>query len=69
MLEITVCPICEGKVKKVKEDLAGEYRGQKYVVPDLEYFICEECGEKVYPREAMRKIQAYSPAYELPEPA
>jgi YgiT-type zinc finger domain-containing protein len=69
MLEITVCPVCDGKIKKVKEDWVGEFKGKEYIVPDLEYYICEACGERIYMREAMRKIEAYSPAYHLPEPA
>lgn len=69
MLEIKVCPVCGGKVQKITEDWVGEYMGQKYVVPDLEYYICEECSERIYPREAIRKIEAYSPAYQLSEPA
>jgi YgiT-type zinc finger domain-containing protein len=69
MLEILVCPVCGGKVKQVREDWVGAYKGKTYIVPDLEYYICEECGEKIYPREAMRKIEACSPAYQLPEPA
>ena len=69
MLEIKICPVCGGKVQKITEDWVGEYMGKKYVVPDLEYYICEECGERIYPREAIRKIEAYSPAYQLAEPA
>jgi len=33
------------------------------VVPDLEFFQCSECGEKVYDRDAMHKIEEHSPAY------
>ena len=65
MLKITVCPECGGgEIKKVRQDWIGEYRGQKHVVPDLEYRECEDCGEKIYDREAMRKIEAHSPAFE-----
>ena len=70
MFEITVCPVCGGKIKMVRQDWIGEYQAQKYVVPDLEYYECEDCGERIYDREAMRKIEAYSPAFEKPlEPA
>jgi len=64
MLKITVCPECGGKIKKVRQDWIGEYQGQEYVVPSLEYWECEDCGEKIYDREAMRKIEAHSPAFE-----
>ena len=66
-LEITVCPVCRGKIKKVKEDWVGEYKNQKYTVPDLEYYLCGNCGERVYPREAMQKIEASSPAFQTTE--
>lgn len=65
MIELTVCPVCDGKVKKVKEDWVGEYRGQKYIVPALEYYMCEKCGERIYSREAMKQIESFSPAYQL----
>ncbi len=68
MLKITECPVCGGKIRKVKEDWIGEYQGQKYTVPDLEYYICELCGEKIYSPEAMRKIESYSPAFKVAEP-
>jgi len=41
----------------------GEFRGQPYTVPDLEFYECPDCGERIYDREAMRKIEAYSPAF------
>jgi len=68
MLKITVCPVCGGKVRQVKEDWAGEFRGQEYRVPDLEYYICEDCSERIYPHEAIKKIEAYSPAFQVAEP-
>ena len=68
MLEITICPVCGGNVKKVKLDWIGEFKGQKYVVTNLEYYLCEDCGEKIYPRDAMRRIEAHSPAYQLVKP-
>lgn len=37
--------------------------GKEYVVPDLRYYECPKCGERVYDSEAMRSIQAKSPAF------
>lgn len=68
MIEITTCPVCGGKVRKIKEDWVGAYNGQTYIVPDLEYYICERCGERIYPHEAMKKIESYSPAFQEIEP-
>ena len=64
MLKIIECPSCESpKIQKVRQDWTDEHEGQTYTVPDLEYYECPVCGEKVYDRYAMRKIEAYSPAY------
>jgi YgiT-type zinc finger domain-containing protein len=68
MIEITICPVCAGKVKKIKEDWVGKVNGQTYIVPDLEYYICAECGERIYPREALKKIELFSPVYQMAEP-
>lgn len=65
--EITVCPVCGCSISKVKEDWVGEYKNQKYSVPNLEYYLCGNCGERVYPREAMQKIEASSPAFQAKE--
>ena len=62
--KITECPTCgSGKIRRAKRNLRRSYRGQTYVVPNLHFLECPDCGERVYDREAMRKIEAYSPAY------
>ena len=69
-IKITKCPTCgSGKIKKVRRDWKGSYRGQIYVVPALEFYDCPDCGEEVYDRDAMRKIEAHSPAYPKPRSA
>ena len=63
MLKITFCPTCGSrKIKRVQRDWTGEASGQRYTVSDLEFYQCPSCGERVYDREAMRKIEASSPA-------
>jgi YgiT-type zinc finger domain-containing protein len=65
MIKITSCPSCNSdKIQKVRKNWTGQFKGQTYTVPNLEYYECPDCGEKVYDREAMRKIETYSPAYE-----
>ncbi len=64
MLKITVCPSCGSeKIKKVRRDWTGTYHDTAYVVPKLAFYECPRCGEKVYDREAMRRIEARSPAF------
>jgi YgiT-type zinc finger domain-containing protein len=67
MIKITICPVCGAKVNKVTKDWVSEFRGQEYIVPNLEYYVCLECGERIYPHEAIKKIEAFSPAYQLAE--
>lgn len=60
---INECPTCGSeKIKKVRKNWSGEYKGQRYLVPSLEYYECPDCDEKIYDRYAMRRIQEKSPA-------
>jgi YgiT-type zinc finger domain-containing protein len=61
---ITVCPSCGSHaLKKFRRNWTGKTKEQTYVVPNLEYYVCPQCGETIYDREAMRKIEAHSPAF------
>ncbi len=63
-LQITICPTCgSDKIRRVVRDITRSYKGQTYIVPKVEFYDCPNCGEKVYDREAMLKIEANSPAY------
>ena len=64
MLTITKCPTCgSGKIRKVRRSWKATFEGQTYTVPNLTFHECPDCGEEIYDREAMRKIEARSPAY------
>lgn len=64
MLKITKCPHCgSAKIKRVKRNWTGDFQGQVYTVPGLEFYECPTCGEKIYDRQAMQKIEAHSPAF------
>ena len=63
-LQIKICPTCGGdKIRLTVEDITRKYNEQIYTVPKVAFYDCPNCGEKVYDREAMLKIEAYSPAY------
>lgn len=64
MIRITACPSCgSDTIKKVRRNSNRKLRNKTYTVPNLEYYECPNCAEKVYDREAMRKIEAHSPAF------
>ena len=69
MLKITTCPSCgSGKIKKVRRNWTGSFKGKRYTVPNLQRYECPDCGERVYDRDAVREIEAYSPAFERMHP-
>ena len=63
--QIARCPSCGSrKIRRVRKDLHCEYRGQKkYDVPQVEFYACPDCKERVFSPEAMRAIYEVSPAY------
>ncbi|HEY9159616.1 MAG TPA: hypothetical protein VIS94_00825 [Desulfomonilia bacterium] len=64
---IKKCPACDSlKIKKVRKDLQGNVGDVKYSVQALEYYECPDCKEKIYDINAMRRIEAVSPAFSKP---
>lgn len=63
-MQITICPSCgSNKIEKVRRNWEGKYDARAYTVLKLEFYECPNCGERVYDREAMRRIEAESPAF------
>ena len=63
-MKIASCPNCGSReIKKVRRNLSGKFHGETYLVPALDYYECPDCGEKVYDRQSMKKIESYSPAF------
>jgi len=63
-IHVAACPSCGSTgIRMVRRDWSGGLKGKRYVVKDLQYFHCARCGEKVYDPDAMRRIQAASPAF------
>jgi YgiT-type zinc finger domain-containing protein len=60
----TICPTCgSDRIQHVVRNITRKYKGQEYIVPDVAFFDCPNCGEKLYDHAAMQKIETYSPAY------
>ncbi len=63
-VEITVCPTCgSDRIQKVRREQIRDFEGEACTVPDLEFYECPDCGEQLYDRLAMEKMQAASPAF------
>jgi YgiT-type zinc finger domain-containing protein len=63
-MNINRCPTCgSDRIGKAHRNWTGEFRGKTYQVEGLEFYECPVCGERVFDREAMRKIEAQSPAF------
>ena len=64
MMRLTICPSCGSRnIQQVQKDWSDEFQGQSYTVPSLIFYECPDCGERLYDRQAMRKIEALSPAF------
>jgi len=62
MAKISKCPSCGSrKIRTVTQDWTGEYKGRRYTVPNVQFDECPECGERVFDRDAVRRIQARRP--------
>lgn len=62
---ITRCPTCGSTtVRHVRKTVKCTHAGRSYVVPDLAFWECPACAEHVYDRDAIRQIEAHSPAYQ-----
>ena len=63
-LTIKTCPLCgSSRIKRLRRTLSRSYRGRNYTVPNVQYFACPDCGERLYDAAAIDKIQAHSPAF------
>jgi YgiT-type zinc finger domain-containing protein len=62
--QIKTCPTCgSDRIKRVVRDVIRRHKSRTYTVPSVEFYDCPNCGERVYGREAMLKIEDYSPVY------
>lgn len=61
LLNIGKCPTCgSSRIRRVRGRWSGRGGSGVITVPKLEYYACPACGERVYDREAMRRIEAHS---------
>ena len=49
--------------QEVRRKWTARFQRKTYMVPNLEFHECADCGEKVYNPQAMRRMEAASPAF------
>jgi YgiT-type zinc finger domain-containing protein len=60
MLHIRTCPTCGSKrIRLVRRNMTRTFLGETYRVPSVPIHECPDCGEKLYGREAMHKLESY----------
>ena len=53
-----VCSICEaGKLEVSYRDLEFEYKGNKFTVPNMKLYECDECEETLFDSKDERKLE------------
>ena len=63
-LNITACPTCGSEqIRRVCRDVDRQTGEESYRVASLTFHECPDCGEQVFDRQAMRRIEECSPAY------
>jgi len=63
MEKLTKCPTCGSeRIKQVRRRWTGVFKGQRYVVPNVRFYECPDCGETVFDPDAVDKIEAHRPA-------
>jgi YgiT-type zinc finger domain-containing protein len=69
-LQITECPTCgSDKIRRTRKAIKRTYKDHTYCVPDVSFWECPDCSERIFDRTAMRQIEAASPAYAKPRRA
>ena len=64
MVKHKICPTCGStRVRRVRRTITRTFRGKTYRVPSVEFHECQKCGEEIFSPEAVRRIQARSPAF------
>lgn len=61
-MQIKTCPTCGSRrIKQVTEDVPCDFGGHAYISKDITFYSCPAYGERVYGREAMRRMEAQRP--------
>jgi YgiT-type zinc finger domain-containing protein len=56
-IRITHCPTCgSDRIRRVTRDVPGVYKSRAYTAKNVHFEECPVCGERLFDREAMKKL-------------
>ena len=60
-VKLTKCPTCgNNNLKKVRKVVTGTRQGKRYSAPNMEFYECPDCGERIYDPAAIRQLERHS---------
>ena len=67
MPNLKTCPTCgQPHLRRVTRDVPCNFKGQPYTAPAITFHECPDCGERLYDRDAMRKMESFRPSATKP---
>ena len=58
-MKLGVCPICGGKTMRKHVDLTESIKGKIVIIKKVKAEVCSQCGERLYSKDEMQKIDAF----------
>ncbi len=57
-MKIGTCPLCGGKTKEDVVEVHETLNGEMYILRGVKAEVCTQCGERMYSRDEIRKIES-----------
>lgn len=58
-MKLSTCPICGGKTVRKHVDLTESVKGKFLIIKKVKAEVCSQCGERLYSKIEMQKIDAF----------
>lgn len=58
-MKLGICPICGGKTAGKNVDLTESIKGKIVIIKKVKAEVCSQCGERLYSKNEMQKIDAF----------
>jgi len=57
---LTKCPVCDSPdIHQTEGSVERKIHGELIIIPSVKYWVCPDCGEKIFFPEAMRTMDDY----------